>query len=64
MIDFIRAAQLMSIERKCAIKAAECNRDCANCELAQDSDELILAFEAAHWALLEMNKLVDGGYYE
>lgn len=64
MMDFVRAAQLMSIERKCVIKAAECSRDCENCELVQDSEELIQAYETAHWALLEMNKLVDGGYYE
>lgn len=51
-MDRIRAAQLMAIERRCVMRANECDRDCANCDLVQDDKELIEAFELAHNVLI------------
>jgi uncharacterized protein YecT (DUF1311 family) len=41
-----RAKELMEIERKCVKRnEAGCNRDCAKCDLAQQTNELIAAYD-------------------
>lgn len=57
MIDHIRAAQLMAIERQCVIRAKECDRNCGECELVQDDTELIEAFSLAHDALIGLSRM-------
>lgn len=39
-----RALYLMKIELEC-VKCDSCDRECGNCNLAQDRDELIAAFQ-------------------
>ena len=59
MIDLVKAAQLMLCERQCVLCSDNCGHDCGKCELAQDSSELIEAYELAHWALTTMQDLAD-----
>lgn len=42
-MTFYRARELMAIELECITRASAetpCNRDCANCDLVQDDEEL------------------------
>lgn len=50
-----RVKELMEIERECVTRGSECDRDCGNCELVQDADELIEAFNIV---IIEMNKRI------
>lgn len=38
-----RAIELLNIERQCV--GSNCDRDCANCELVQEEDELLEMYE-------------------
>ena len=44
-MEMKRLKQLMEIERECVIRGAECDRDCGKCDLVQDTDELLKAYE-------------------
>lgn len=44
MITYERALYLMNIERQCIIQSDKCNRQCQDCELVQDSTELLDAY--------------------
>ena len=46
MLDKKRVIELLKIERECVSRAV-CDRDCGKCELAQDKDELLAAFDSA-----------------
>ena len=37
-----RAIELMEIERECVSR--DCDRDCQNCDISQDRDELLEAY--------------------
>lgn len=39
-----RLIEVMEIERECIIRADECDRQCAMCDLVQDSAELISVY--------------------
>lgn len=41
-MELTRAIELLEIERECATR--DCDRDCANCELVQDRDELVTMY--------------------
>lgn len=47
MLGITRVKELMETERKCIHKneAGICDRDCAACELVQDSEELLKAYD-------------------
>lgn len=47
-----RAVELMKIELQCINRAETCDRDCAKCELVQDTDELRKAYAIAISALI------------
>ena len=54
-----RAREIMQIERTCVLRqdTPECNRDecgCQNCDLIQDADEVVAAYDTAIKALEEM----------
>lgn len=36
-----RALELLMFERECVKRADTCDRDCMNCELVQDADEIV-----------------------
>lgn len=41
-----RAFELLKIEHECVVRNENgCNRDCANCDLVQDTDELLEMYE-------------------
>ena len=40
-----RALELMQIEKECVSRGDTCGRDCGNCELVQDTDELLEAYD-------------------
>lgn len=46
-----RAIELLKIEKTCIMWANDCDRDCGNCELVQDDEELLAAFDKAIEAL-------------
>ena len=50
-----RAIELLEIEKACIIRQIPtpptCGRNCADCDLAQDTDELLQAYDAAISAL-------------
>ena len=41
----LRMLELLKIERECVTRGENCNRDCANCDLVQDADELIEMYD-------------------
>ena len=41
-MELTRAIELLEIERECVTR--DCDRDCANCELVQDRDELVTMY--------------------
>ena len=40
-----RIYELLAAERACILRSNECNRDCKNCELVQDEEELLLMYD-------------------
>lgn len=41
-----RALELLKIERECVLRNENgCDRNCANCDLVQDTDELLEMYE-------------------
>lgn len=44
-MELTRAIELLEIERECVTR--DCDRDCANCELVQDRDELVTMYNTA-----------------
>lgn len=48
-----RAIELMKIEMQCINRAETCDRDCAKCELVQDTDELRKAYAMAISAITD-----------
>lgn len=44
MITYDRALYLMQIERQCIIQSEKCDRQCQDCELVQNSGELLDAY--------------------
>ena len=51
MLNKERAIELLEIELECIKRADRCNRDCINCELVQDTDELIAMYK---WVIEEL----------
>ena len=43
-MELKRIYELLNIERECIMRGKMCNRDCINCELVQDDQELILMY--------------------
>lgn len=41
-----RMIELLAFERKCVESADECDRNCAGCNLVQDTDELLEMYES------------------
>ena len=41
-MELKRMYELLNIERECIMR--QCDKDCANCDLAQDKSELILMY--------------------
>ena len=41
-----RIIQLLNTERNCVIRAQSCDRNCAKCELVQDTDDLLEMYDA------------------
>ena len=42
-----RVIELLRIERECVRRGSTCNRDCANCDIVQDTDELLEMYGTA-----------------
>lgn len=42
-----RVIELLKIERECIRKSSSCDRRCGNCELVQDTDELLEMYKTA-----------------
>ena len=40
-----RMIELLEIERQCVLRAANCNRNCAVCNLVQEDKELLEMYE-------------------
>ena len=43
-MELKRIYELLNIERECIMRGKMCNRDCINCDLVQDDQELILMY--------------------
>lgn len=43
-MELKRIYELLNIERECIMRRKTCNRDCINCDLVQDDQELILMY--------------------
>ena len=50
-----RALELMQIEKECVSRGDTCGRDCGNCELVQDTDELLEAYDKVITTLKKRN---------
>lgn len=50
-----RTLELLEIEKKCILRNEnhECNRDCANCDLVQETGDLLEAYDMAINSLKE-----------
>jgi len=48
-MDCNRTIELLEIEKKCILRNEneECNRDCANCDIVQRTEDLLEAYEMA-----------------
>ncbi len=46
-----RALHLMKIEKECIERAEECDRECGKCDLVQDTEELLAAYDFVIGAL-------------
>lgn len=64
-MEIKRIYELLNIERECVMRGSTCNRDCINCELVQDDQELILMYNILimmigsllpEWKTLEVNE--------
>ena len=64
-MEIKRIYELLNIERECVMRGNICNRDCTNCELVQDDQELILMYNILimmigsllpKWKTLEVNE--------
>ena len=44
-MELKRIHELLTAERACILHSNECNRDCKNCELVQDEEELLLMYD-------------------
>ena len=64
-MELKRIYELLNIERECVMRGNECNRNCINCDLVQDDQELILMYNILimmigsllpQWKTLEVNK--------
>jgi len=42
-----RVIELLRIERECVRRGLSCDRECGNCELTQDTDELLEMYGTA-----------------
>ena len=40
-----RIYELLTAERACILRSNKCNRDCKNCELVQNEEELLLMYD-------------------
>ena len=63
-MELKRIYELLNIERECIMRGKTCNRDCINCDLIQDDQELILMYNILimmigsllpQWKTLEIN---------
>ncbi len=57
-----RVRELMMIERECVKKANTCGRDCAKCDLVQEDNDLLRAYEIVQYALVvfeNFNEAID-----
>lgn len=61
MVNLQRAKELMRIERECVTHADVCGRDCAQCDLMQDTNELLEAYDLVLAALETISKWEDDG---
>lgn len=43
-MELKRIYELLNIERECVLRGNTCSRDCKNCDLIQDDQELILMY--------------------
>ena len=64
-MEIKRIYELLNIERECVMRGNTCNRDCINCELVQDDQELISMYNILitaigsflpKWKTLEVNE--------
>lgn len=42
-MELTRAIELLEIERECVTR--DCDRDCANCDLVQEQDEIVAMYD-------------------
>lgn len=47
------AIRVIQNERNCVIRASTCNRDCSNCDLVLDENDILSAYDAAIEALIK-----------
>ena len=64
-MEIKRIYELLNIERECVMRGNTCDRDCINCDLVQDDQELISMYNILimmiggllpEWKTLEVNK--------
>jgi len=60
-MTYKRALQLLEIERECVSRGYTCDRDCANCELVQDTGELLEMYSWVMKKLHERTSVMYGG---
>ena len=57
-MEFSDGLKLMAVEKECVIRNSVgiCERACDSCDLLQDADELIEAYEMAEYALQRLTE--------
>lgn len=51
MNEIERAIEQIEKEKQCVIRADKCNRDCANCDLLSDAENILNSYDLAIQAL-------------
>ena len=57
-----RVRELMTIEQECIKKANTCGRDCAKCDLVQEDEELLAAYDIVQTSLVIMEHFYNAVY--
>lgn len=58
--DISSTIRILEIEKTCVLRqdTPECNRECANCDLVQNADEVISAYDTAITFLKQISEKV------
>ena len=60
--DLTKTIKMLEIEKTCVLRqdTPECNRECSNCDLVQNADEVISAYDTAITFLKQISENLEG----